>query len=131
MEILQTAYIEQLVAKFSYYLPGNYKEKCPPTPMKESTKMSDLVSDHEWELSKHLPYPSVVCAMNYVVTCTKLEMGYAQSKFASKMQRWSRDDFCALMYGLWYMWGRRMYGCLYHGGYDEHGLTLCSRNGTG
>ena len=124
VELTQEGFIEKMVEKFEAYMPDCYRERSPPIPMKEKQQMDDIVSDEEWEKSKHSPYPSVVCAMNYATTMTKLECVCAQSMLGGKLQRWSRADFVSAIYFLWYLWGTRKRGLIYWKGKDPHGSNI-------
>ena len=53
VELTQEGFIEKMVEKFEAYMPGCYRERPPPIPMKEKQQMDDIVSDEEWEKSKH------------------------------------------------------------------------------
>jgi hypothetical protein len=65
VELTQPGFIEKMVGKFEEYLPSNYREEAPKISMKAGEQLDDIVSDEEWEKAKHLPFPSMVCAMNY------------------------------------------------------------------
>ena len=49
----QPGFIDKMVGKFEEWLPMNYREKAPKIPMKAGEQLGDLVSDEEWEKSKH------------------------------------------------------------------------------
>jgi hypothetical protein len=53
LEMTQPGFIDKMVGKFEEWLPMNYREKAPKIPMKAGEQLDDLVSDEEWEKSKH------------------------------------------------------------------------------
>jgi len=55
---------------------------------------------------------------------TQLECACAQSMLASRLQRWSRRDFIAAIYQLWYMYGKRNQGLIYTRDQDPHGANV-------
>ena len=124
VEMTQPGFIERMASKFEEWLPTNFREKAPKIPMKAGEQLDDLVSDDEWELAKHLPYPSLVCAMNYAVTMTRLECSCSQSMLGGKLSRWSRRDFIAAVYQLWYLHGTKDRGVVYTQNQDPHGPNV-------
>jgi len=124
VEMTQPGFIDKMVAKFEQWLPKNFREKSPKVPMKAGEQLDDLVSDEEWELAKHLPFPSLVCAMNYAVTMTRLECSCSQSMLGAKLSRWSRRDFIAAVYELWYLHGTKDRGVVYTQNQDPHGPNV-------
>ena len=124
VEMSQPGFIEKLVGKFEEFLPTNFRLKAPKIPMKAGEQLDDLVSDEEWEKAKHLPFPSLVCAINYAVQMTRVECTCSQSMLGSKLSRWSRRDFIAAVYELWYLHGTKDRGVVYTQNQDPHGPSI-------
>ena len=60
---------------------------------------------------------------------TKMECTTPQSLLGSKLSRWSRRDFVAAVYLLWYMYGTRHLGVIYTKGLDPHGSNIVWMSG--
>ena len=127
MELTQPGFIEKMVTKFEACLPSNYKEEAPKIPMKSGEQLDDIASEKSGKnRNTCLPYPIIVCAMNYAVTMTRLGCSFSQSMLGSKLPRWSRRDFIAAtpVYELWYLHGTKDRGVVHTRNQDPHGPSI-------